>query len=273
MDPAEPDPAISFIVPVHNRLDCTRDFTTSFFNTVGDVDYELIFIDDFSSDGTAEYLAALNHGNIHVHTNPERSGFAKSVNRGVQVARGKLLGLLNNDLVFLPGWLEPMLNCYRKGLRVGVVGNIQRDIRTKAIDHAGIVFDLVGLPDHYGKNYPFIFPFSYREFPAVTAACLLVSKALFKKNGGFDERFQNGCEDVDFCLRLGKRGYRHIVAGKSTVLHHVSASPGRRARDKENNKLLLQTWGTNCAGWARKIGRFNTSCATGIFHGVIMDRN
>lgn len=243
MDPVEPYPAISFIVPVHNRLDCTRDFMTSFFATVDKIDYELILVDDFSSDGTAEYLAALAHGKVRIYTNPERSGYAKSVNRGAKLARGQLLGLLNNDLILLPGWLEPMLGVYRKHLRIGAVGNIQKDIRTKSIDHAGVVFDLVGLPDHYGKNYPFIFPFRYREFAAVTGACMMIRRRLFLEQGGFDERYYNGCEDIDLCLRLGKKGYRHVVAGKSAVLHHVSASPGRRARDKENNQLLLITWG------------------------------
>ena len=251
MDPPEPYPGISFIVPVHNRLDCTRDFMSSFFATLGKIDYELIIVDDCSSDGTAEYLAAFDHGKVRVFTNPERSGYARSVNRGAELARGQLLGLLNNDLVLLPGWLEPMLEVYGNHLRVGAVGNIQKDIRTRAIDHAGVVFDLIGLPDHYGKNYPFIFPFRYREFPAVTGACMMIRRRLFLGLGGFDERFHNGCEDIDLCLRLGQRGFRHIVAGKSVVLHHVSASPGRRARDNQNNQLLLKTWGREL----RKLGQ------------------
>ena len=236
-------PFISFIVAAHNRLDCTRDFMASFLATVGDIDYEIIIVDDCSSDGTAEYLATLERGEVHVYTNSEHSGFAKSVNDGAKRARGQILGLLNNDLLLLPGWLEPMLEAFHAHLKVGAVGNIQRNFRTHSIDHAGVVFDLIGLPDHYGKNYPFIFPFRYREFPAVTGACMMMRRRLFLDQGGFDERYFNGCEDIDLCLRLGQQGYRHIVAGKSRVLHHVSASPGRRALDEQNNRLLLETWG------------------------------
>ena len=240
--PHSDSPEISFVVPVHNRLDCTQAFILSLLKTVGDRSFELIIVNDKSEDGTPEYLDGLTDPRIQVLHNETWSGYAASVNRGVAAAKGELIGHLNNDLVLTPGWLEPMLECYNACLRVGTVGNIQRNVKTRRIDHAGIIFDLVGLPDHFGKNYPFIFPFEYREFPAVTAACMLIKRSLFNELDGFDEDYLNGCEDVDLCLRLRKRGYRNIVAGKSQVFHHVSASPGRRDNDNKNNRLLLSRW-------------------------------
>ncbi|MDA1066719.1 MAG: glycosyltransferase family 2 protein [Verrucomicrobia bacterium] len=236
-------PKVSFIVPLYNRLDCTQALLESFIATIHSVSFELIFVNDCSDDGSREFLDARRSERIVVLHNEKRMGYAKSVNRGAVNATGEFLGLLNNDLVLTDGWLEPMLECFNKKLKVGTVGNIQRNINTRRIDHAGIIFDLVGLPDHYGKNYPFIPTFDYRDFPAVTGACMLIRRSLFEEMQGFDESYLNGCEDVDLCLRIGQKGYRNIVAGQSTVWHHVSASPGRRDNDQSNNKKLLKRWG------------------------------
>ncbi|MCZ6675111.1 MAG: glycosyltransferase family 2 protein [Verrucomicrobia bacterium] len=245
-------PQVSFIVPVHNRLDCTEAFLKSLLAYTQTIPFELIFVNDYSDDGSRQFLDSLEDSRITILHNESRSGYAKSVNRGAARARGEFLGLLNNDLVLTPGWLEPMLACFKQRLRVGSVGNIQRNIKTKSLDHAGIIFDLVGLPDHFGKNYPFIFSFDYREFPAVTAACMLIKRSLFEEMNGFDETYLNGCEDVDLCLRIGKQGYRNIVAGQSCVWHHVSASPGRRDNDQSNNRMLLETWKNELLRYGRR---------------------
>lgn len=236
-------PQLSMIVPIHNRLDCTRKFLKSLLNTTEAFEFELIIIDDASLDGSKEFLEQFPDDRIRLIRNDEQQGYAKSVNRGVNSAKGEFLVLLNNDLVLTNGWLEPMLQCYDEKLRVGTVGNIQKNISTRSIDHAGIIFDLVGRPDHYGKNYPFLFPFDYREFPAVTAACMVIKRSLYTSMNGFDEAFLNGGEDVDLCLRLGKKGLRNLVAGKSQVWHHVSATSGRRNFDIKNCRLLIERYG------------------------------
>tara|TARA_Y100000588_G_scaffold148864_2_gene162868 strand:+ start:517 stop:1608 length:1092 start_codon:yes stop_codon:yes gene_type:complete len=232
-------PKLSMIVPVHNRLDCTREFLDSLLQTTQAHNFELIIIDDASSDGSKEFLDQLRDNRIQLIRNKEQQGYAKSINLGVKSATGEFLVLLNNDLVFTDGWLEPMLQCYEEKLRVGTVGNIQKNIFTRSIDHAGIIFDLIGRPDHFGKNFPFLFPFDYREFPAVTAACMVIKRSLFTSLNGFDEAFLNGGEDVDLCLRLGEKGLRNLIAGKSQVWHHVSATTGRRNYDNENCRLLI----------------------------------
>lgn len=243
MEDSVSNPKISFIVPIHNRLDCTEPFLKSLLDTVTFDDFELIFINDCSEQDTVDFLNKLDDPRIRVIHNEERSGYAKSMNRAAKHATANILALLNNDLVLTPGWLEPMMECYNNCLKVGAIGNIQKNIKTQAIDHAGILFDAMGLPDHYGKNFPFIFPFKYREFVGVTGACMLIKRELFESMNGFNEKYINGCEDVDLCLRINKAGYRNIVAGKSIIWHHVSASPGRHDKDKQNNKNLLIDWG------------------------------
>src|SRR5665213_3525578 len=64
----------------------------------------------------------------------------------------------------------------------------------------------------------------------------------WRRLGGFDEGFMNGCEDVDLCLRARKAGLKNVVALRSRVLHHVSASRGRSLRDEENAMRLVTRW-------------------------------
>jgi len=228
---------------VYDRLDCTRNIIESLTGTIGQFSFECIIVNDASKDDTAQYLESIEDERIHTISHLHNQGYAKSTNDGARIAQGEYLVLLNNDLQLSPGWLEPMLEVMQEKPDAGAIGNIQYRLSNGIIDHAGIVFDLVGLPDHYGKNYPYLPAFICREFPAVTGACMLIRREVFNKLGGLDESYRNGCEDVDLCLRLRQNGYRNFVAGNSRIGHHVSASPGRHDRDADNNRILLQKWG------------------------------
>ncbi len=173
--------------------------------------------------------------------NAENLGFAASNNLGVRAARAPLVALLNNDLVLRPGWLRPMLDVLDDS--AGMVGNVQMDARSGRIDHAGIVFTPWGIPEHWGQGYLCVPRSGSRSFRALTAACCLVRRSVFLDAGGFDERYRNGFEDIDLCLRLDAAGRENRVAFGSRVGHWISASPGRKATDRENIRLFLERWG------------------------------
>jgi GT2 family glycosyltransferase len=81
-----------------------------------------------------------------------------------------------------------------------------------------------------------------REVPAVTGACVIVARPLWQQLGGYDESYVNGGEDIDLCFRARAAGRINAVALRSVVHHHVSASPGRKARDEQNSYRLAQHW-------------------------------
>jgi len=129
-----------------------------------------------------------------------------------------------------------MISLFEKEANVGIVGNIQLDAKRGWVDHAGIFFNLEGLPTHAWKTRkrPPSEPISERS--AVTAACMLIRRNDFLKHKGFDEGYQNGMEDVDLCVRLKHSGYRHFVANRSVILHHISQSPNRHLKNEANTK-------------------------------------
>src|SRR5690606_35019352 len=110
-----------------------------------------------------------------------------SNNRAVSAATGETVILLNNDLQLLPGWWEPMLDLLERLPDAGAIGNIQRNFSTGLIDHAGVFFDLEGMPTHAHKNRANPPRGQWKERNAVTAACLAMRRNLFLKIGGFDE--------------------------------------------------------------------------------------
>ncbi len=221
-----------------------------------DLSAEFIFVDDGSTDGTRSWLESLADRSVHVLLNLENCGFAASVNRGAARAVGEILILLNNDLVLTPGWLSPLLRQYaRLGSTAGVLGNVQRRVDNGSIDHAGITINEKGKPEHIqdiSAGGPAAWFRGWRKVPAVTGACLLISRRLWQELGGFDERFVNGCEDVDLCFRAISARKTNLVVLRSSVFHHVSSSVGRKLRDERNTLRLTLKWRDTLALFAAR---------------------
>jgi GT2 family glycosyltransferase len=237
--------AVSFIIPLYNCLPLTQAMLASLQATLpADLTHEIIFVDDGSTDGTREWLATLR-APIRGVLNERNLGYAMANNRAAATARGELLVLLNNDLVLQPHWLEPMLATHTAlRERAGIVGNLQLNARTRELDHAGIVINRQGKPEHtrvVPPRWRQLFR-RYRVVPAVTGACLLVSRALWQQLGGFDSGFINGGEDVDLCFRARAAGRETAVALDSVVHHHISSSAGRKLRDEQNSYRLAHRW-------------------------------
>lgn len=250
---------VSVVTALYNRLDVTRPFIRSLLAYPPGDDWEAILVDDGSTDGTRPFLESLPKERFRVVLNDRNRGFAANNNLGARLARGETLALLNNDLVLTPGWWDPIAELLRTRRHVGLVGNLQRRPEDGAIDHAGIRWDALGRPIHRSGPASAWAILPWLPQPAVTAACCAVRRSVFLEEGGFDEGFRNGYEDMDLCRRLGARGYRHYVATRSCVWHHVSASPGRFSDENANLRLFLKRWGPPPSprreGWAY-VGRY-----------------
>jgi len=240
---AAPLPPISFIVPLFNHLQHTQAMLASLLASLPPwLDFEVILADDASTDGTAAWLQTLQDPRIKTLVSERNQGFAANNNAAVRLARGEVLGLLNNDLLFEPGWLEPMLGILQDPLRrAGVVGNVQTRVADGTLDHAGVCLNPLGQLEHM------------RELPAggsvamqvlaVTGACMLLRRADFDACGGFDPAYVNGCEDIDLCFKLRAAGHRIYVAPESGIGHHVSLSRGPTSlNDERNSRMLFTRW-------------------------------
>lgn len=240
---------ISFVIPVYGQLRLTEKCIESLRRTVLGIDYELIIVDDASDEETQIGLERLRDERVQIIRNDRNSGFARSNNVGAAAARGEILFLLNNDLELTPGWIEPMLQAFRHIKRLGIVGNVQLEASSRQIDHSGFYVDWTGELKHKRTENRSVFGVpAYSRFNFVTGACCAVKRKLFQAAGGFDEAFENGCEDVDICFRIRQLGYQHFVANRSVVLHHVSATRETgNAREEKNFRLLQRRWSKQIA--------------------------
>ncbi len=236
---------LSIIIPVFNRLDLTKKCLESIEISLKDViDYEIIIVDDGSTDGTREFLSSLSKVNYHILLNQNKGNFAINNNRAAAIAKGDLLCLLNNDTELPSGWLQPMLEGLQRYPDAGFIGNVQRILATNRYDHFGVVFPPWLTPIHYGqhlKQAPKL-DSPYSRWGAVTAACVLIKKEVFLSAGGFDEHYINGCEDIDLCIRLHKMGYWHYVAHESEIFHHKGSSSGRKKYNDANLRRFKSEW-------------------------------
>lgn len=235
---------VSFISALHDNLALTKAMFASLLATIpADIEAEFVFVDNASSDGTGDWLKAQKEPRLRFKLLDANVGYGPANNMAAEMARGEILVLLNNDIELKPGWLEPMLAGFLTREGPGFIGNQQYRIGDGALDHRGVRFDLLRRPYHVQNRGLFGPGGDLTHFPAVTAACCAIRRTVFLNAGGFDPGYKNGYEDIDLCLRLGRDGFKHYVANRSKVLHHVSASPGRFSRETDNLKLFLDRWG------------------------------
>lgn len=248
---AQPRVQVSFVIPLFNNLALTRACVESLQATLpSGLAHEIILVDDGSTDGTREWLQSLNPANgpatpFRVMLNERNVGYAVGNNRAVALARGDLLALLNNDLILQPQWFERIVAAHRSlGARAGLVGNVQLDARTGAIDHTGIIINREGKPEHDRAmpTWREVFFRQVRRVPAVTGACMMLERALWQQLGGFDEAYINGGEDIDLCFKARAAGRVNAVALNSVVRHRISSSVGRKLHDEENSYRLARRW-------------------------------
>ncbi len=234
----------SIIIPVFNKVELTQQCLIQLAKVTDSVSYEVIVVDNHSTDGTHEFLKTLK-GDVQIISNEENFGFARGCNQGAQAARGKHLVFLNNDTIPQEGWLKCLVAEAESSNDIAIVGS-KLLFADGSLQHAGVVFSRNLLtPYHIYRGLPNDGRIGNRrrEFQAVTAACMLVKRPWFESAEGYDEHYKNGFEDIDLCLRIGERGGKIVYQPKSWMYHLESQSPGRKNHESHNVELFLKRWG------------------------------
>ena len=236
---------VSIIIPVYNNLSYTKKCLNSVFEFGSKYKFEVIVVDNASSDGTKEYLENHKQPIIYINNN-QNLGFAKACNQGAKIAKGEYLLFLNNDTIVTKNWMDILVSELDNNKKIAIAGS-KLLFPDEKIQHAGVAFDKNKEPYHihYRKNKDSKIVNKKIFFQAVTGACLLIKKQIFDKIKGFDEIYKNGYEDVDLCLKVGELGYLIIYCPESVVYHYESITEGRKDSETENKNLdiLLKRWG------------------------------
>jgi GT2 family glycosyltransferase len=244
--PQSSDPDISIVIPVHNQLDFTRNCLSSIRKNTS-LSYELIIIDDGSSDGSSAWLASQE--NIRVIKNERQSGFLVSCNRCLNQVRGRFIVFLNNDTIVTKNWLEP-LRALMADERVGAAG-ARLVYPDGTLQEAGGIVWADGSARNYGRGERSVKPwYNYvRPVDYCSGAALMVRSDLFHALGGFDRQFEPAYyEDTDLCFSLWKAGYRVMYQPSSLVIHfegrtgRKSPETGSKTFQEINREKFFRKW-------------------------------
>lgn len=259
--------AVSVVVAAPDGLAFTRMCLESVLVDSSDADTEVIVVDNASSDGTREYLAALaeRDSRVRVLRNEENRGFGPAVNQGLAAATGDVLVILNNDTVVPPGWLS-RLAAHLERDEVGLVGPTTNRCGNESEVDAPyrrygemVQFSHRRSRDHEGMGF---------DIEVATLFCAAMRRDVFERVGGIDERFEVGLfEDDDYSARVREAGLRVLCAEDVYVHHFGEGSLGRFVASGRHGELFRankarfeEKWGVTWEphlrrpkGWYRDI--------------------
>ncbi|MEE9328326.1 MAG: glycosyltransferase [Cocleimonas sp.] len=278
---------VSIIVLNRNGLHHLQTLIPALLENTQGINYELILVDNASSDDSVSFVErSISKSEqsipLHIIQNKSNESFSKANNQAAKIAKGKYLLLLNNDIEPLAGWLHFLLDCAETTQDIGSVGArlvypyrktprfknpLKKQLdKNYQVQHAGIAFQNENIqfrPYNLGKGKLFDDPDTLKsgKKAAVTAACLLTSKALYWQVGGLDESYHYGGEDVDFGLKLLKAGYHNYYCAESVLFHYEFGTQSKEKekeaakRREKNLKYFQGKWflAIKKAYWAEKI--------------------
>lgn len=239
---------VSIVIPAFNQWHLTRQCLTSLReHTPGD-QFEVLVVDNGSTDETKEHCPSLGEslfGLNFYHIRMEKNvNFGPGCNIGAKQSKSKLLLFLNNDTILTPSWLPPLLSALDAEPNIGAVGPLllypEVGLAKNRVQHLGIAIEPQLYPVHMYEFFPQNHPAVQRKryYQALTGAGLLLAKKLFEECGGFYEEYINGGEDIDLCCQIRKNKKKLTCVTESYIYHLASQTPGRHRFEQHNARIL-----------------------------------
>lgn len=243
--PVRGEPLVSILIPNRDQKKTLEKCLNSIWEKSTYKNYEILIVENNSSSPEIfdYYREIEKRPGVRILTWKEGFNYSAINNFGEKSAAGDYLLFLNNDVeVINPRWIEELLgNCQRK--EVGIVG-AKLYYPDDTIQHAGTVIGIGGIAGHAFLNMPrsrtgYLHKASLQmDLSAVTAACMMMKRQVFKQLGGFEERLSVAFNDVDLCLRTVQAGYLVVYNPEVELYHYESKSRG--AEDSEEKVRRFQ---------------------------------
>lgn len=219
-------PRFSIVVPVHDNFHLTYFCLASILYTCAGLPYEIIVVDDGSSDQSRRIEHIVT--GVRVVRHAKALGFVGACNAGAAAARGQHIVFLNNDTEVVGRWLEELHLPFVLFPMTGLTGAklVYPDGRLQ--EAGGIVWGN-GHPWNVGRNgNPADPAFSYtRQADYVSGAAIMIAADVWRRVGGFSREFEPAYyEDTDLAFKVREAGYRAVFAAKATVIHYEGRSNG-----------------------------------------------
>jgi GT2 family glycosyltransferase len=263
-------PTVSVIIPFRDQAALTVACVDSLERDPGYPVGEVVLVDNGSTEPETRVLRARLEQRPATRVLDAAGPFnwAAINNAAAATCRTDMLLFMNNDIeATAAGWLNALVE---QGQRpeIGAVG-ARLLYPDGSVQHAGVVLGMQGIAAHlFGGLPPHRTGYSswdrlVRTYSAVTGACMLVRRAVFEEVGGFDEVFPVAFNDIDFCLRLERAGYRQLYTPHAELTHYESVSRGLSGYSADYQAFLAR-WGEQIQKddprYNRNLGRFAPWC-------------
>ncbi len=230
---------VSIVIPVFNQVAFTKQCLESLAKTINqdyftkrNTDYEVVIVDNASTDETASFLNEVE-GSIKVIHNTENQGFSIACNQGVEASVGKYIVLLNNDTTIFPNWLESLIDFAETHNDAGAVGS-------KMLYPDGRLQEAGGMMYQNGKAWLFGMGDTDPNRPQYNTVCevdycsgasLLVRRDLWDKLGGLDAATFSPAyyEETDLCFGIRSLGYKVYYNPASVLVHYGQVTSSQTA--------------------------------------------
>ncbi len=242
-------PEITVLIPVHNHWPITLNALRSLVAMANGTSFEVIVADDASSDATTQLGRQLPW--LRIWRSEHNQGFLDTCNGAAALARGKLLLLLNNDVLVGDHALDRLAETFARHPEAGVVGAAMWSADGRPQEVGGIVW-ADGQVWNHGRNFPpeHGFALAYeRRCDTVSGCALAIKRELWNELEGFDPRYRPAyAEDTDLCLRVRQAGPSVWVQPAARILHleglshSRSTEQGLKTHQVSNLAQLKQLW-------------------------------
>jgi GT2 family glycosyltransferase len=257
-------PVVSVIIPTRDRVHLLRRCLAGLRDRTAYRNLDVVVVDNGSIEPETEAFLASCLARVVRSNGP--FNFSRLCHAGARHARGRHLLFLNNDTEPMSDdWLGAMLELSEQE-DVGAVG-AKLHYPDGRVQHVGIAVGINGTaaqifrgaaPDHAGY---FGRALTIHECAAVTGACLMTRRGVWEAVGGFDETFPDDYNDVDYCLRLARHGYRVVFTPFARLLHHEFASRTQRPRPAEVRRFRDRWADAVDPYYSRNLSLHHTDCS------------
>ena len=235
----------SIILVTYNKLEYTKQCIESIRRHTEPGSFEIIVVDNGSSDGTQDWLA--EQDDVRLIANEGNAGFPRACNQGLEQASGKLLLLLNNDTLVTPRWLDGLKTALLSAPEIGAVGPVTN--AASYLTSIPVPYQDGEAMELFAEAFNHSDPSRWEERLKLIGYCLLMKREAFEKAGPLDERFGIGnYEDDDLSLRIWLAGYKLLLCHDTFIHHYGSVSFGENIQQFQellngNSEQFMSKWG------------------------------
>lgn len=223
---------VSVIMVNYNTLELTKNTINSVIEKTSELNYEIILVDNASVDGSVEFFEREYKDKIIFIKNNENLGFGRANNKGIEIAKGKYVFLLNSDILLINNAIKILFDFMEKNEDCGVCGGNLFDVNLKPTHSflkklpclsSEINFQLNFFSKIFrkiiNKRGDFNYSKNEKEVGYVTGADMMIRKKILLETGLFDKDFFMYSEESELTYRIKQKGYKVISIPQAKIVH------------------------------------------------------